>query len=130
MRKEDARDVYITSANLGQLKHFICVTGSEADEMLNFALSNWSKFASRVRCLQLTEFTPPFPDIAFTSKHVSVLRDIVFESKDSEKLPGFQAVTMHSLPSKPAQDSDPKATIEQVQATLDFFHQLSMAQKK
>ncbi|HPW31256.1 MAG TPA: hypothetical protein PLL01_17880, partial [Rhodoferax sp.] len=79
-KQKNVSEVYITSQNLGQLKHFIRVVGSDAETVMTFVLKHWHEFNMKVSYANNYESTSSGPNIGFLSKHADVAKKM-YEDK-------------------------------------------------
>lgn len=130
MRKTHGRDVCITSANLGQFRHFVRVTGTDAEVIMNFALENWMDFVLDVLHSENPQSGPASPDIMFLVRNTTVLMKML-AIKDSGKGQLQKPAPSNSLMYKPVQE--PKATNEEIQeiyeATLKKMQEIEQKKK-
>jgi len=110
-------DDYITTTHLGQLKHFIQSTGSQATEAMYFAIDNWSKFYPRVLEVKAPKYWTFYPDITFMCSHSDILL-LCMNEKDSPYVEVKKHFHGHPKPTFQVSPLEPKATLEDVQSSL------------
>ena len=117
VKSHEASNVYITTTHLGQLKHFIMSTGSQAQEAMYFAIDNWNKFYFKVLNLKDPKYRTWFPDITFMCSHSDILL-LCINEKDSPSMQVTKQSYSFNKPLLPEEPIEQKATKEDVQAAL------------
>ncbi len=117
VKSHEASNHYITTTHLGQLKHFILSTGSQAQEAMYFAIDNWNKFYSKVLIIKNPKYTTWYPDITFMCSHSDILL-LCMNETDSPSMQVTKQSHSFLKPMLQVKTFEPKATPEDVQASL------------
>ena len=78
-KQKNVSEVYTTSQNLGQLKHFISVTGPNAEAVMTFVLVHWYDFNMKVCHASNYDSKSSEPNIGFLSKHADMAKKMYEE---------------------------------------------------
>ena len=79
-KQKNVSEVYTTSQNLGQLKHFIRVGGAHAEGGMTFVLVHWYDFNMKVCHASNYDSKSSEPNIGFLSKHADIAKKM-YEDK-------------------------------------------------